>query len=313
MLSDLNLNLLRSLDVLLETRNLTQAAERLALTQSALSRHLAQLRLHLEDPLLLRQGQRFILTERAEGLRLPLKAILADIEALYQAPRFDPAECTRQFTFAGSDYLAEYMLPDILQQVAPQEPQLQIEFRLWQAGHFDILTDQGVDLVSTIADSVPENLHGRSLGHDKPVCVMSHAHPLAAQTGLSLDDYLSWPHVHISAASDKDGFVERFLKSSGLQRDVRISVPFFVSALRIVAGSSLLLTIPEHLAARFAQQFPVVLRPLPFDVHTYRYWLLWHARLERDPAHQWFRNHVYDVLSRSIYGVSRYEKSSWWS
>jgi len=310
MLSSLNLNLLRSLDALLETRNLTQAAQRLALTQSALSRHLAQLRQQLEDPLLLRQGPGYVLTERAAGLRLPLKAVLADIEALYQAPRFDPGSCSRRFEFAGSDYLAEYMLPEMVARMLPQAPNLQLVFRLWQPGHYEILAEQGVDLVATIAEAIPENLHGRDLGSDQPVCVMRRDHPLAGAPCLSLDDYLAWPHVRISGGSDKDSFVERLLAQDGRRRDVRLSVPFFVSALRIIAGSDLLLTTPVHLAAKLSEHFPVTWRALPFAEHTYRYWLLWHARLERDAAHQWFRNHVFDVLHHSIYGVHHYDKSS---
>ncbi|MBV8047184.1 MAG: LysR family transcriptional regulator [Paludibacterium sp.] len=311
MLSSLNLNLLRSLDVLLELRNLTRAAERLALTQSAMSRHLALLRDHFEDPLLLREGQRFVLTERAEALRLPLKGVLADIDGLSQLPRFDPATCARQFEFAGSDYLAEYMFPDILRQVLPQAPRLTLIFRMWQAGRFDILVDEGVDLVTTIAERIPDNLHGMSLGQDKPVCVMAHDHPLCRQATFELSDYLAWPHARITTASDKDSFVDHYLTQAGLRREVRVSVPFFVSALRVVAGSTMLLTLPEHLAARFALQFPVSFRPLPFDAHTYRYWLLWHGRMERDPAHQWFRKQVFDVLYHSIYGITKHENFSW--
>lgn len=137
----LNLNLLRSLEALLETRNLTRSAARLGLTQSAMSRHLVQLRAQFQDPLLLREGQRFVLTERAEELRLGLKAVLEQVEQLYQPPQFDPSACEREFSFAGSDYLAEYMLPDILDRVLPQAPGMRLKFIPWQAGRFDLLSD----------------------------------------------------------------------------------------------------------------------------------------------------------------------------
>lgn len=300
------LNLLQSLKVLLDTRNLTHAADRLGMTQSAMSRHLAQLRQEFQDPLLLREGQRYVLTERAQELQAQLEPLLESIERLYQPPHFDPTSCQREFTFAGSDYLAEYMLPDIMERVMPQAPQLRLSFTPWQAGRFHILVDQAVDLVATIATQVPDNLYGKSLGQDKPVCVMAADHPLRERGALTLDDYLAWSHAQLSSASDKDSFIEPLLARAGRQRDVRLSTPYFVSAVSIVARSRLLLILPEHLAAHFTRLFPLCARPLAFTDHTYHYWLLWHARVDKDPAHRWFRGQVFDVLYHSIHGVTRY-------
>jgi DNA-binding transcriptional LysR family regulator len=305
MLPPFNLNLLRSLDVLLETRNLTAAAKVLGLTQSALSRQLVQLREQLNDPLLIREGQRFVLTQQAQELRGPLKAALATMQSVLEAPRFDPAQCTRQFSILGSDYIADYMLPELMRRVAPMAPKLRIAFRMWEPGHYRLLTDEGIDLVPTIADILPDNLHGRAMGEDKPVCVMRATHPLANQT-LSLTDYVSWPHVRIGGGSDKDGFVEQYLARHGLQREMRLSVPFFSSALRIITENDLLLTIPEHIAVALARDFPIVWQPLPFETLTYRYWLLWHARSHHDAAHQWFRNQVFEVLHQSMHGITQF-------
>ncbi|WP_440215853.1 LysR family transcriptional regulator [Chromobacterium piscinae] len=306
----LNLNLLRSLEALLEARNLTRAADKLGLTQSAMSRHLVQLRAQFQDPLLLREGQRFVLTERAEELRLGLKTVLEQVEQLYQPPQFDPAVCEREFSFAGSDYLAEYMLPDILDRVLPQAPDMRLKFLPWQAGRFDMLVDGSADLVSTIADEVPDNIYGKSLGQDQPMCVMADDHPLRNKPALERDDYLAWPHARVSSASDKDGFVDIQLAQQGQSRQIRIATPYFVSALSIVSRSQLLLTLPEHLAIRFQRQFPVHAKPIPFIDYTYRYWLLWHGRADKDPAHRWFRGHVFDVLHHSIHGVSKYSENA---
>lgn len=303
-----NLNLLRSLDVLLETRNLTAAAKVLGLTQSALSRQLAQLRAQLDDPLLIREGQRYLLTQQAEALRGPLKAVLSNMESVLEAPRFDPAECSRLFTLCGSDYIADHMLPELVRKIAPQAPRLRIALRMWEPGHYRLLADEGVDLVPTIADMLPDNLHGHAMGEDKPVCVMRASHPLAHQN-LSLTDYVGWPHIRIGGGSDKDSFVEQYLARQGLQREVRLSVPFFSSALRLLAASDLLLTIPEHIAIALAGDAPIVWKPLPFDVLTYRYWLLWHARNHHDAAHRWFRDQVFEVLNHSMHGVTRFNAS----
>jgi len=300
-----NLNLLRSLDVLLETRNLTLAATRLGLTQSALSRQLAQLRSQFDDPLLIREGQRFLLTQRAQAMRGPLKATLLTLEAMMDGPEFDPAICARTFSIAGSDYLANHMLQPLVEAIAANAPRAGLSFHPWEAGYYRRLSDDGVDLVATIADMVPDNLHGRAMGEDRPVCAMRATHPLAGQT-LTLADYARWPHARITGGSDKDGFVEQALARHGLRREVRLAVPFFSSALRIIGDNDLLLTIPEHIAIKLAVRAPIVWRPLPFDAPVYRYWLLWHARNHHDPAHQWFRHQVFDVLHRFEHGVTHF-------
>lgn len=300
-----NLNLLRSLDVLLETRNLTAAARRLGLTQSAMSRQLVVLRAELNDPLLIREGQRYLLSQRASALHEPLKMVLAAMESVLDAPLFDPAMCTRQFVLCGSDYLADNMLPELVRKIGPLAPRLRIAFRMWDPGNYRQLSDEGVDLLPAIADIVPDNLHGRSMGEDKSVCLMRANHPLAAHE-LGLDDYLHWPHARIAGGSDKDSFVETYLAKLGLQRNIALTAPFFAAVLRIVLDNDLLLTIPEHIAVKLAQHSAIVYKPLPFDAPVHRYWLLWHTRCQHDPAHKWFRDQVFEVLYHSMHGVTQF-------
>lgn len=300
-----NLNLLHSLDVLLDTCNLTVAAGVLGLTQSTLSRQLAQLRTQFGDPLLVREGQRFLLTERARALRAPLKALLASLDAVLSEPDFDPAACTRRFAIAGSDYLADHVLPTLVETIGREAPRAEIVFRMWEPGYYRLLSDEGIDLVATIADTLPDNLHGRAMGKDRPVCAMRASHPLARQA-LGLADYLDWPHLRVTGGSDKDGFVDQYLATRGLRRQVRAAVPFFSSALRIAANDDLLWTLPEHMAITLSRQVPLAWQPLPFDMPDYQYWLLWHSRSHHDPVHQWFRRHVYTVLHGFDHGVTQH-------
>ncbi|MYM39460.1 LysR family transcriptional regulator [Duganella qianjiadongensis] len=306
-LPSFNLNLLRTLDVLLETRNLTGAGRLLGMTQSAVSRQLVQLREQLRDPLLIREGQRYVLSERAESLRAPLKAMLADMAALMDGPRFDPALCTRQFVISGSDYIADHMLPEVMAVLGAQAPGVRVTFRMWESGHYRLLADEGVDLVPTVAHILPDSLHGRAMGEDSPVCAMRAGHPLAGQA-LSLQDYACADHLDIGGGGDKSSFIDQQLARAGLVRRVRLNVPFYSTALRLLAANDLLLTIPEHVAVAFARQAAIVWSPLPLDAHTYRYWLLWHARSQHDPAHQWLRNLVHQVLFQSIHGVSQFQR-----
>jgi DNA-binding transcriptional LysR family regulator len=106
-----------------------------------------------------------------------------------------------------------------------------LNFRLWEPGYYRLLSDEGVDLVATIADLLPENLHGRAMGEDRAVCLMRASHPLAQQP-LTLDDYVHATHLRISGGSDRDGVIEQALARLGLRRDVRLTVPFFGGATR---------------------------------------------------------------------------------
>lgn len=303
--SSLNPTLLLSLEVLLATRNLSHAAKQLGVTQSALSRHLAQLREQFGDPLLVRSGRHYVLTARAAELVGPVKRLLADMETLLSPERFDPSTCARRFELAASDYVAEYMLPELMTRLAPLAPKLGLRLRLWEPGQFALLADAGLDLVITTTDEAPPDLHGRMLGEDKPVCGMRAGHPLAAAP-LTLDGYLSFPHARIYGGGDKDSFVDRHLSTLGRTREIRLAVPFFSSALRAVSSTDLLVTLPEHIAEHLSREFPITWRPLPFDVYTHRYWLLWHARVHHDPAHRWLRSQVFEVVDQSRYGVSRF-------
>ncbi|WP_374352808.1 LysR family transcriptional regulator [Chitinimonas sp.] len=306
-----NLNLLRSLLVILETRNLTEAGKQLGLTQSALSRQLAQLREQLGDPLLIREGRDYLLTTRAQAMLAPLRSMLATMETVLEAPVFDPAACSRRFSLSASDYIADFMLPTLLDTLHIQAPRLELVLRMWGPDQYRWLAED-IDLVPTMADAIPENLHGRAMGQDVPVVAMCRHHPLAAGP-LALADYIAAGHVLIGGGGNKNGPVDRALASMNLARRVVLEVPFYGSAVRILTGTRLLLTLPQHIATVMATSLPIAWQPLPFEAPVYRYWLLWHARNHHDAAHQWFRNQVYAVLLKSMHGVTQFNQTyeSW--
>ncbi|WP_018150153.1 LysR family transcriptional regulator [Leeia oryzae] len=301
-----DLNLLRMLHVLLDTRNMTRTAEMLGTTQSAVSRHLAKARISIGDPLLVREGHTYLLTPRAQQLQSRLKDMLPQLENLLEPDLFNPASCQREFVFASSDYIAEYMLPELVAAITPQAPLLKINYLLWQPGQYQVLYQDQVDVITTISDTIPANLHGKKLGEDQPVCLMRADHPLASQA-LTLDDYVKTPHVRITGGSDKDGRIDAQLQRQGLQRHFQVQVPFYTAALNIAAQSDMLLTVPQHIAINFARHHPVIWQPIPLQgLPNYQYWLLWHEKNHHDAGHQWFRNQVFVIINYSIHGIGHY-------
>ena len=301
--ASLSLAHLRTLDTLLHLKNLSHAAERLGCSQSALSRQLAHLREAFDDPLLVRQGRGYVLSEHAETLVEPLRQVLDELSALRQPAAFDPARCERRFCLAASDYVAEHMLPQLVALLEREAPGVSLEYRTWQAGQYALLASGEIDLATTLFDESPANLHGRLLGEDRAVCLMQGDHPLAARQVISQDDYLAYKHVRVSGGGDKDSFIDRHLRGQGLQRRMALQVPFFSAMVQVLGNGQALATVPEHIARQLSRLHGLAWRPLGFIEHTQRYWVVWHQRLQASAEHRWLRNRVYEVWRQSPFGV----------
>ncbi|AYK19220.1 TPA: LysR family transcriptional regulator [Aeromonas veronii] len=290
-----NLNLLPTLKVLLETRNISRAAELLHLSQPSISKQLAQLRSEFDDELLVREGQRWLLTPRAELLAAQLADSLGALERLYEAPGFDPSRCERVFRLASSDYVAQHILPDICAALAKEAPLAALEYSLWDKRQLPQLWQSELDLVSTITEQVPEQIRGLHQGEDRLAVLMGCHHPLAGKT-LSLDDYLAWPHLQVSGGGDKDSPVEQVLAPQGLSRRWFARVPFFQAAVEVLLRTDCLMTTPAHIAWQLSCGHELTFVDLPFATRDQQYHLLWHQRHHQDPAHRWFRELAYPFL-----------------
>ncbi|ELC7280664.1 LysR family transcriptional regulator [Aeromonas veronii] len=290
-----NLNLLPTLKVLLETRNISRAAELLHLSQPSISKQLAQLRSEFDDELLVREGQRWLLTPRAEALAAQLADSLGALERLYEAPGFDPSRCERVFRLASSDYVAQHILPDICAALAKEAPLAALEYSLWDKRQLPQLWQSELDLVSTITEQVPEQIRGLHQGEDRLAVLMGRHHPLAGKA-LSLDDYLAWPHLQVSGGGDKDSPVEQVLAPQGLSRHWFARVPFFQAAVEVLLRTDCLMTTPAHIAWQLSCGHELTFVDLPFAARDQQYHLLWHQRHHQDPAHRWFRELAYPFL-----------------
>ncbi|MCF5891568.1 LysR family transcriptional regulator [Aeromonas veronii] len=290
-----NLNLLPTLKVLLETRNISRAAELLHLSQPSISKQLAQLRSEFDDELLVREGQRWLLTPRAEALAAQLADSLGALARLYEAPGFDPSRCERVFRLASSDYVAQHILPDICAALAKEAPLAALEYSLWDKRQLPQLWQSELDLVSTITEQVPEQIRGLHQGEDRLAVLMGSHHPLAGKA-LSLDDYLAWPHLQVSGGGDKDSPVEQVLAPQGLSRRWFARVPFFQAAVEVLLRTDCLMTTPAHIAWQLSCGHELTFVDLPFATRDQQYHLLWHQRHHQDPAHRWFRELAYPFL-----------------
>ncbi|MBL3582287.1 LysR family transcriptional regulator [Oleidesulfovibrio alaskensis] len=305
-ISSVNLNLLVALKALLDEGNVTRAAERLHITQSGMSKNLAQLRELFDDPLLVRSGNALVLTERARELEGPLEMVLGNVHALFEAQRFDPATCRRSFTLAVTDYVAQYILPDALGAILAAAPGIDIQAIGWEPDSMRALAEGKIDMATCLTEGVPASVEQLRVGEDRFACLMRAGHPLAAAGAMRLDRYVQADHAVITIGGDKVRIIDRVLGKLGHSRNIRLRVPFYASAVEIVSRTDLLLTLPAHVArnviqARNPSEPALAWAPLPFAVDSFEYSIIWHARFHGDPGHRWVREMLFAQMQSSLF------------
>lgn len=303
MLSNLNLNLLRSLHVLLEECHVSRAAQRLHITQSAVSRQLSQLRDVCGDPLLVRDGNQLVPTPRALEMQDKLRSLLGEFDAILADKPFDPKVWQQEFVLSSSDYVAQYILPDVVSLTTAQAPKVNIAYRLWQPEYLAQFDQTGIHLASTMLSHKPEHLSSIKIGHDKSMCVMRKEHPLARLESITCQELVAYPHLKVTGGGDKDSHADLALAGLGYQRRIALKVPFFSAAANALKSSDYLMIVPEHIAFHLARESDLTYRPLPFDTSEHLYWLMWHPKYDQDKAHQWMRSNLLDAMQTSPYSI----------
>lgn len=295
-LGAIDLNLLVVLDALLTERNVTKAAARIGITQSATSHALARLRALTGDELLVRGQKEMLPTTRGEALAAPVRRALDEIaRALAPAESFDPKTTTARVTIGTSDYGELVLLPRLVKRLAREAPN--VDLRIRPAGNewANMLASGAVDLVFAPlqSDDQRPGLYGRKLFDERFVCVVRKGHPLAKKK-LTLARFVSVPHALIAPGGGEGGFVDKALSRLGMQRRVAVAVPHFLIAPHVVASTDLLLTLARRVAAILAAPLGLVLLPPPRElaIEGFTISAIWHERTHGDPLHRWLREAI---------------------
>ncbi|WP_410750211.1 LysR family transcriptional regulator [Citrobacter sp. U14242] len=287
----LDLNLLKTLDALLDERNVTRAAQRLSLTQPAVSGMLNRLRDYFDDPLFVRTPHGIVPTLRARAMAAPIKQILSDIDILLKPAQFDPLTETLTFTVAATDYALKAVIVPFIAALRARAPGIRVRVVPVEPGQLTTQFEQGkIDLALLTPDSTPDNLHNRPLYNEEYVCLMRHDHPDAHQA-LTLDRFCALEHVLVSYKGENFwGVTDDALADVGRKRQIGLSVSSFLVLPDILAISEMIAVVPARLAYTDPRMH-VVSPPLPIAGFTKS--MAWHERTHRDAAHQWLRNLVH--------------------
>ncbi|MCI2246577.1 LysR family transcriptional regulator [Xanthomonas sp. PPL568] len=287
----LDLNLLLTLDTLLDTHNVTRAAARLHLSQPSVSVHLARLREALGDPLLLPGPRGMRPTARAEALRAPLREALQALrQAVAPEAPFDPARAQTLWQVAATDYGASTVLLPAIAGLRRVAPGTRLAVLQLAPPSITQQAEQGqIDLaLHTVADA-PPGLHRRTLFAERYVLVGRAGHPRLRRRP-SLAQFCTLEHVIVSPdGGGFSGVTDAALRAHGLQRRVVLSVPHFLFVVAALQRSDLVAMLPERLVR--GQSGLQVCAP-PLELPGYEMAMLWHERVHRDPAHRWLREHL---------------------
>jgi DNA-binding transcriptional LysR family regulator len=301
-----DLNLLAVFEVLMQERNVTRAAQRLGLSQPAVSAALGRLRRNLSDPLLVRSGHGMRPTARAEQLVRTVAQALDSIETtLAVGATFVPAQAMRSFTLMLSDIGEIIYLPRLIERVRTEAPGVQISVRrLARPLMADELGVGSVDLALGWAERVPDDIRQHALFDETFVCILRPQHPRIGRK-LSLAQFLSEWHLVVGRHDpgpdlffrSLDGNLVRELTQRGVARKVALRLPHFLAVPNVIASTDLLCVVPRMLAEVYAAQGQVRFVPLPIKVESFRVSQFWHQRFDTDQGNAWLRQVIREQLA----------------
>jgi DNA-binding transcriptional LysR family regulator len=291
-----DLNLLITLDVLLREGSVARAAEQLNLSPSAMSRALARLRQTTGDPLLVRAGRGLVATPRALELRERVSVLVQEAEAMLRpAQLLDPGQLQRTFTLRCSDGFVETFAAALLARLAREAPGVRLRFLQKTDKDSTLLRDGRVDLETGVVGArIDDTLHSRILFRDRYVGVVRAGHALS-RAKVSARRFAAGEHVLVSRSGHDSGPVDEALQGLGLARTIVTSVGGFAAALALVRDSELIASVPARHTERLRAglhsfSLPLLLPDIPVS-------MLWHPRMDADPAHRWLRDCVRQICA----------------
>ncbi len=301
-----DLNLLPVLVALMEERNVTRAAERLGMTQPALSNALNRLRDTLHDPLFIRERYGMRPTQMAEELVPVIRTALASLDDVIQGQQdFDPSQTTRLFTLAPNSYVEFVLMPALVARLREAAPGIRV--RLMPFGND--LIETGVisgttDMVLGRIVDAPNNMVVQHLMQEGLECVVRADHPEIGE-GLTPEQYERVKHVNVLPPGRMRAGLYQALEQQGLKRQVAVSVTHFLAVPEMIAVTDYCATLPGLICRHLAKDSRLKVIPAPVNLGTFPVEMGWHVRYRHDPAHRWLRALISELATELLAGSQR--------
>lgn len=293
----LDLNLLVALDALLSEQNISRAAERIHLSQSAMSNALARLREYFDDELLVQVGRKMEPTPRAEALRDHVRDILVRIDATVAAqPEFVPVQANRLFRLFVSDYTMTTLMPHLFALAYKQAPGIRFDLRPQIAYPHRLLERGEADLL-IIPKEYCSTEHPAEVLLEETYCCVVWDRSTLAQGDMTNERYLAAGHVVVQVGDGQTALEDWFMQRLGVVRRVEASTYSFLSPAYLLAGTNRIATMHRRLAEAASRSLPIVLRDVPVAVPTMEQAMQWHKHRTSDPGLTWLRGLLKEAVT----------------
>lgn len=295
-----DLNLLRMFLTLMEERSVTRAAERLGITQPALSNSLNRLRETLRDPLFIRERYGIKPTQLAEEIAPTIEAALAQLDGLFlQQQEFQPADAERQFTIALNSYVELVLIPALVSKTQTMAPKIKLRMAPFgnDLAETGVISGTTAMVLGRIIDP-PDNLVVQHLLDDSLACVVRKEHPHVGDH-ISREQYERLKHVNVMPPGRMRAGLFQALEQRSLKREVAVSVTHFMAVPEMLAVTDYCATLPRLICRSLEQDPRLKILPAPVDLGTFPVQMAWHVRYRNDPAHRWLRSLI-EELSKEL-------------
>lgn len=291
-----DLNLLVTLDVLLAESNVARAAQRLRLSPSAMSRALARLRDVTGDPLLVRAGRGLVPTPRALELRNAVGRVVSEAEMLLRPAKIlDLGSLERTFTLRNREGFVDTFGPALLARVLREAPGVKLRFVPKPDKESTPLRDGLVDIeTGVIGGTTGPEVRAQALLRDRFIGVVRQGHPLL-DGPMTAERFAQGDHIVVSRGRRERGPVDEALERIGLKRTIAVTVASFSEAVTLARSSDLIAQVSDRSTTRFREGMASF--ALPVDVPEFTVSMLWHPRMDADPAHRWLRACLREVCA----------------
>lgn len=298
-LNDVDLNLLRVFQAIMEERSLTLAAGRLGITQPAVSYALNRLRKLFDDGLFVRAPEGMLPTQTAERIALPIgRALSAVRDALNETEPFDPATSDREFRLCMSDIGEQVFLPALCKRLQTLAPRIKLSSELVPIAMVVERMRMGqLDFAIGNLSTLKPTTRYKSLFHEQYACMTRKRDGLPADR-ISVEQFLALSHVSVTSTDSSHVAIEDTLVARGLNRHIALRVPHFTVVPQILSHTGWMVTLPKGVAHDLNHSEDFMIYPLPVEIPGFESTLHWHGAYDADAGNRWFREFIFETLRR---------------
>lgn len=295
-INNIDLNLLKSLQVLLAERHVGNAAQVMNISQSAMSHTLARLRITFDDPLFVRTSKGLEPTARALEVAERLSSVLIEINHLFDSKQFNPSNIRTKFRIQTHDFISSAHLPALFTEIRSKAPGVTFDIQMMTESSYSQLDNGETDLIISAGLQAKSRFMQRGLGAEELVCLLDENHP--ALKHWESDTLYQYPHIKLSILDERDDPISRYAKKHNVgPRIIGMTTQSLQLQPHIIEGTELIAFVPKSVADIGVKLFGLTIKPIPFDIPPLPIKAIWHERSQHNPVHQWIRNTLAESLN----------------